>query len=741
MALREAISFCRICTGGCGTRLTIDDADDRIVAIRADPESPLSAGYACFKGLQAEEAHHGPARLLHPLKRTAEGTQVPIASEKALDEIAERLGEIIAHHGPESVAVYCGNGSMFSSAAYAMHRSFLNAIGSDQYFSTLTIDQSAKLVSFGRMGGWTAGYPDFERMDVAMLVGANPLVSHASLGFLSVDPVKRLKRARARGLKLIVIDPRRTETAANADIFLQPYPGQDAAIAGAIVRMILSEGWGDRAFLDAHVGAGGLARLAAAVAPLEADMVERRAGLQAGDIRRAAEAIGKARICGVYGATGPAMQPFSNLAQHMVDCINLVCGGFLRAGDAVHRANVMEPVAPVTAAVVPPLRPWEQTGPSRIRGTRTLYGERPTATLADEILTPGKGRIRALILGGGNPLTSFPDQRRAAAAMGALELLVAIDPWRTPSTDLAHYVLPPTMQYERADLPLNLPGYACWPGTWAQYTLPVIAPPAGSDVVHDWYVYWAIANRLGLSILHDGKAPLDMTQAPTCDDVLAAQLTGAPITLDELKRHPHGLHVELGAQMVQPGADSAQFDPMPDDVAKELDRFLARTDRPGRIERDGRVFTHLLSTRRMRDLFNSNGRAVRSVRRRTPYNPAYMHPDDLAALDLAEGDLIALESAFGKVVAVAGRDPAVRRGVVSMAHGWGDAPGSQADPRETGGAVNALIDADRHFEAVNAMPHMSAVPITITPMRQTVAALQEPDEQVASCGTASSVTA
>jgi anaerobic selenocysteine-containing dehydrogenase len=679
----------------------------------------LTAGYACFKGLQPEDSHHGPARLLHPLKRQPDGSYVRVASEQAIDEIAAKIATLLDRHGPETVAVFCGNGSMFSAAAYAMHRSFLIALGSDQYFSTLTIDQSAKYVSAGRLGSWAAGYPDFEKMDVAVLFGANPLVSHASLGFLSVDPVRRLKRARARGLKLIVIDPRNTETARNADLALHPYPGQDAAIAGGLIRMVLAEGWEDKEFCAAYVGAERMARLRHAVAPLNADEVERRAGLKPGQIRAVAELFARdSKVGSIYGATGPAMQPFSNLAQHMIDCLNVVCGRFLRAGEEVHRVNAMGPAMPVHAEVIPPLRGWEAGGPSRIRGTRSLYGERPTATLTDEILTPGDGQIRALILGGGNPLTSFPGQRKTAKALRALELLISIDPWPGPGLSFAHYILPPYLQYERADLPLNLPGYAMWPGSWAQYTGPVVAPPMGADLVHDWYVYWAIAKRLGRTIVYNDKAPLSIEVTPTCDDLLSLLLQGGPISLEELKDHPHGLFADVGKSFVQPPRPEAsgKFDPLPDDVLDELTRFLAIDDRRDGIKRGGRTFTHLLSTRRMRDLFNSNGTRLGTVRKRTPYNPAYLNPEDLAALGIAVGDRIELISAHGRVVAIAGEDRDLRSGVVSMAHGWGSLPGSNDDPSVAGTCVNALIDTDRNFESINAMPHMTAVPVNIVPV-------------------------
>ena len=706
MPVEECISFCRICAGGCGIRLGVEDGK-RIVSVRGDPDSPLSRGYACFKGLQAAESHQGPARLLRPLKRLADGRQVEIESEQALGEIAERIAALTDEHGPEALAVFCGNGALFNIPAYLMHRPFLAALGSDQYFSTLTIDQSAKFVSFGRLGGWKAGFPSFDHMDVVLMFGANPLVSHSAVGFLQNDPVRRLKQRRAEGLKLIVVDPRNTETARNADLLLQPFPGEDAAIAGGLIRMILAEGWHDRDFCETYVGAERMAALAAAVASLEPDYVERRAGLKPGQLGTVAEWFARdARSGCAMTATGPSMAPFSNLAQHLIDCLNVVCGRFLRAGEPVHQIAAMGVRRPVHAEVVAPRRPWEKAGPSRIRGARMLYGERPTGTLADEILTPGEGQIRALIVDGGDPVTSFPDHRRAARAMAALDLLVSIEPWRSPTTAYADYVLPPRLLYERADLPMNL-GVACWPGGWAQYTAPMVEVPEGSDLVDDWYVFWRIAQRLDRPILYNG-VPLEMEVPPATDDLIAAIMKDAPIPLEELRRHPHGIDIGTGGEVVLPARSDARFDPMPEDVAKELAAFLAE-DRGARAE----GYSHLLIPRRMRDLFNSNGRHLRTVRKRTPYNPAYLHPDDLAAQGVADGELVELVSAFGRVRAIAGGDQALKRGVVSIAHGWGGTPEEAEDPESAGTPVNALIDTDLNYESINAMPHMSAVPVNI----------------------------
>lgn len=712
---REAISFCRICSGGCGLVLTIDD-DDHIVGVRGDKENPLTRGYACFKGRQPEASHHGPQRLLRPRKRVANGTYVEISSEQALDEIAQKLGSILERGGKDAMAIFLGNGGMFNIAGFYMLPSFLAAFDSDQYFSTLTIDQSGKLVTFGRLGGWDAGCPAFEDMDVAMFFGANPLVSHGSLGFLQEDPVRSLKRARDRGLKVITIDPRKSETGHFADIALQPFPGQDAAIAGGLIRLILAEEWEDKEFCARWVGEENMTALRSAVEPLTEEFVEQRAGLEAGSLRQVAEMFARdSRTGAVTSATGTSMAPFSNLAFHLIETLNVICGRYLREGQRVPLANGMGPNQPKKAQAIPPTRFWEHAGQSRIRGARRLLQDRCTATLADEILTPGEGQIRALFIDGGDPLTSWPDQQKTAKAMASLDLLVCIDPWPAPTTSFAHYILPPLMQFERADLPMYLPGFANWPGAWAQYTPPVIKPPAGSDLVEDWYVFWAIAKRLGKTITYNGVRPLDMEQPPSTDELLELVMHGAPHTLDDLKANPHGVHAKIEHDVVLPADPdaTAKFEPMPADVAEELRRFLSDQSTPGHWQREGRSFSHLLTTRRMRDLFNSNGRFVETVRARTPYNPAFLNPEDLAELKLAPGNKIEIESAHGRVVAIVDEDPALRRGVIALAHGWGDLPGSNAPVEASGTAVNRLIDTERNHEAVNSMPHMSAIPVNI----------------------------
>ncbi|WP_340317874.1 molybdopterin-containing oxidoreductase family protein [Rhizorhabdus argentea] len=714
---REVRSFCRICMGVCGTRLTIEN--NRILSIRGDRDQMLSRGYACFKGLQAEEAHHGAARLLHPLKRQPDGSFEQIALEQALDEITAKMGAILDRDGVEAIANYIGNGGSFNRTAHDMSDSFVKALGSSQFYSSMTIDQSAKLVSFERMGGWSAGTQDIEGADVYLVFGCNPLVSHSTLNFLCSDPTKRLKEAKAAGMKLIVIDPRLNETARHADLFLQPIPGQDTAIAAGLIRIVLDEGWHDKEFCDAHIWPESITALRQAVDMFTPEYVERRAGLKPGDLRAVAEMFARDGNRGaVVTGTGPNMAAHSNVMQHMADSLTMICGRVRRAGDP-SLVDMTSPESPVYAEVIPASRSWGENM-SRIRGVRMLGGERLTGTLAEEILTPGKHQIKALMMVGGNLAVVYPDQQRMVEALRALELFVAIEPYMTASARLAHYILPPKLQYERADLPIAAAGFALLTKNWSQYTDAVLDPPDGSEVADDWYIYWAIAKRLGLTIDYAGMGAIDMETPPTTEALLELRMRNARVTVDELKRYPSGNIFRFPSDHVQPArpGSEARINLLPLDVADELHAFADTVKAHAPAAPPSR-FTHLLICRRMRDMYNSFGTHNPQVRARVPHNPAFLHPDDMHALGLAEGQPIIIHSEAGRVRATASGDDSIRPGVISLSHGWGGLPEDDEANENGGTCVNKLVDCTRHVEAVNAMPRMSAIPVRIEALTDT----------------------
>jgi anaerobic selenocysteine-containing dehydrogenase len=696
--------------------LTLDE-NRRIVGIRGDKEHPATSGYVCIKGLQSVQAHNWAGRLTHPLKRRPDGSFQRIGLEQALDEIAAKLQSIIERDGPEAVAAFRGTQSGLNSTAFEILPAFLRAIGSPSFYSTMTVDQSAKWVCLERLGVWGAGRHPFHSSDVLMIFGGNPMVSISTVGFDPLNVDRQMKEAKARGMKLIVIDPRRTETARHADLFLQPYPGEDAAIAGGLLRIILGEGWDDREFWTRY--AGNVEGLRHALEPLSPEYVEQRTGIKGEDLYRAARLFAHEHKHGAaISGTGPSMSAHSNLAEHLIECLNVICGRYARAGDPLPNPGVIGPRRRRSARVIGPRRSWEKGHRSRVRGVGMLFGEMMSGVLAEEILTPGKGRINALIVDGGNPVNALPDQAKTVAALRALELLVTIDPVLTNTARLSHYIIPPKLQYERADLPTTKDYETVFFHVpFSQYTPEIAAPPAGSEVVDDWYVFWAIAKRLGRTIVYDG-VPLNMSQTPTTDDLIAILTRNSQVPLEEIKSYPGGKIFEPAPQVIE-ADDTAdtRFAVFPPDVAGEFEDYLAQPlDGAGGAISAGRRFTHRLSVRRMREVSNTMYRELPAIHQRRPYNPAWLNPEDLIRLGLKPGDKVALVSDHGRVTAIVQPDAGVRPGVVSMSHGWGALPDEAADPAQVGTAVNLLIGNLSNCEKINAMPRQSAIPVNVVPL-------------------------
>ena len=704
-ATEEHRTFCSLCAGLCGLKLTLD-ARGEVIDIRGDESNPLSQGYACIKGLQLPEAHRSPERLLRPLKRGPDGRFAVLPLERALDEIAVRLQAIVAESGPDAVAAFRGT---LSYSNY-MLPSWIRALGSHGFYSTMTIDQSAKWVCFERLGGWAGGREPFAEADVTLLVGANPLVSLSTFNVVNQHPVRSMKAAKARGMKLIVIDPRRTETARHADLHLQPIPGEDPAVLAGLLHVILEQGWHDAPFCAQHVN--GLDALRRALARFTPSAAARRAGLRAEDLVCAADMFARphsrARPRGsAASGVGPDMAAHANLAEHLVELLNVVCGRYPREGDRVANPGVIGARRPRRAQAISPQRSWERGYRSAVGGYGTLFGEKMTGALCDEMLASGAGRVRALIVDSGNPVNAIPGQHKVVRALEALDLLVVIDPFMTNTARLAHYVLPPLMLLERPALPPRDYETIVFQSPYSQYAPAVLKPPPDSEPVDPNHVFWELARRMGTPLVFDG-VELDMTTAPSSEALLAILARHGQVPYEELRRHAGGRIHEVPAQFVEAAdpATAGRFEALSADVEAELgDIPLGEPALPP-------GYTHRLCGRRMRDVQNTMYRHLPLIRRRHPHNPAYLHPADLEALGAAEGAAVRIISPHGQIRAFLAADSGLRRGVVSMSHGWGGLPG-EADDAAAGASTNLLTSTDTDLDPINAMPVMNALPVRI----------------------------
>lgn len=719
-------SVCRFCHAGCAVLVDVEQVDGRrrAVRVRGDRDNPVYRGFTCEKGRQLPEQHDHPERLLHSMRRRADGTHEPVDAARAVSEIAERLGEIIERHGPRAVAVYTGTCASRNPAARPMLMALMDAIGSPMRFDSNTIDQPGKAVAQALHGMWGAPPQGFDTADVTLLIGINPFVTMAG-GVPTADPMRSVRDARDRGMRLLVVDPRRTETAAAADIHLQPVPGEDIAIVAGILRVILTEGLHDEAFVAQHVA--GLDELRAGVEAFTPDQVARRAGIDADELVAMARTFATAGRGVAVSGTGPSFSGRgSTLLEYLVMCLNTVCGRYLRAGEQVWNPSVL--LAPVShvARAIPP---WPAYGFGEQMRSRDL-GEAacgmPTAAAADEILWDGPDRVRALICLGGNPVAAWPDHRRTWEAMEALDLLVTCDIKMSATARAAHYVLAPR-------LTLELPGstyvaeimyhYAVGfglPVPYAQYTPAVADPPPGSDLIEEWQVFRGIARHLGLSLeLKPNFATADdepwvlapdATQSddPTIEELISFLYLNSRVPLDEIKAHPRGAVFDADPVVVQPAEPGwqARLDVANTDMLSELADALAgwwptEPDRPYRVV-----------CRRHVGALNSSGIDLPRMRQ-VPHNPAFVHPDDLAELGVEPGDEVELRSVHGSMPAVVAADPTLRRGLVSITHAYGLVPGTEDEFRSAGANTNLLVRADAHHDRITGMPQLSNIAVSV----------------------------
>jgi len=706
--VRTEKSFCRLCFGFCGMEVTVGD-DGLVQSVRADHDNPATRGYACVKGLEIHTALYGPRRILQPLKKV-DGRHVPIPLEQALDEIAAKMKAIAAEDGEQSLAFFRGTGTFGSNVAIFSWPNLAEAVGG-QKFSTMTIDQSAKWVTQERLGKWAAPQQSFIGADVWMVAGSNPLVSVFSWDMPIQNPMLRMKEARAKGMKLIVIDPRKTELANFADIHLQIYPGEDAAVAAGLIHIILANGWEDAAFCAAH--ADDVAALRAAVAPFTPDAVAARAGVDAADLVAAARLFAAEGRRGCVGTgTGVDMAAFPNLAEHLYQTINVLCGRFLRAGETLPNPGVLFAKKGPRAQAISPQRNFEKTPRSRVRGAVRLMGESATPTLAEEILTPGPGRVRALLISAANPASAIPDSDTVVKALRALDLLVVVDPFMTETARLADYVLPPKFLYEHADLTFGLE-MSNLEIPYTAYTPPVADTPPGSELADEGYIAWSLARRMGVTLTYFG-VDLDMETPPTDDLFLSILARHGNLSFDEIKRRAVGGHIfdELPpVTVLEPDQNAGRFALLPDDVAAELAAFAATSATATAMAAGDYPFR--LIARRIREVSNTSCRDLPSARKRAAYNPLCMHPDDLAATGLADGAECRVLSDNGGIPAIARADATLKRGVVSMTHGYGGLAGEAVDYRTQGASTSLLISLERDCEPLQAMPRMSGVPVRI----------------------------
>jgi anaerobic selenocysteine-containing dehydrogenase len=651
---RTVYRACNLCEAICGLAIEVDGP--RIVSIRGDEDDPFSRGHICPKGVALLDVHEDPNRLRRPLKRA--GTDwIEISWDEAFDFAAERLAAIQKAHGNDAAGFYVGNPTVHNSGTLFSIPALARVLRTKNAFSASSVDQLphqlTSLLMYGHQ--FLIPIPDIDRTSYFLILGANPLASNGSL-MTAPGVERRLKAIRERGGKIVLIDPRRTETAAVANEHHFIRPATDAALLMAILNTIRDEG-----LLRVPDRVTGLDEALTSIAEVTADVAAAMTGIEAGTIRRIAREFAAAPSAVCYGRVGTSLQAFGTLNQWLVQLLNLVTGNLDREGGAL----VTQPLVPVTG---PGTRPghyarWR----SRVSGRPETAGELPVAVLGEEILTPGEGQIRAMITIAGNPVLSTPDGRRLDEALASLDFMLSIDIYRNETTRHASLILPPTssLNHDHYDLIFN----AFAVRNVARFNEAIWPRP--DDERYDWEIFHELCTRLG------GKPVLS-----------TAQTLGASI--DTLKAAPHGLDLGPLAPSLFDRLETPdkRIQCAPPPILADIARFRAESaSAPGTYTLIGR--RHLRSNN---SWMHNSHRLIKGKAR----DQLMMHPADLASLGLIDGQLVEIRSRTGSVrVAVQATDD-VMRGVVSLPHGFGHTrPHTRLGLAEhhPGASYNDLTDA------------------------------------------------
>ncbi len=741
--MRTARRICPLCEAMCGLDVTLEVAPDGtevVTAVRGADDDVFSRGYQCPKGINLGALDSDPDRLTVPLIRTDDGF-VEASWEEAFAAVRAGLDAVREAHGSEAFALYRGNPTAHNFAAVPYLRVLMGAMRTRQHYTASSADQMPAHVAAGAVFGspMSIPVPDIDHTSYLLMLGANPLVSNGSL-FTAPDLPRRLRELKKRGGSLVVVDPKRTETARRADRHLAIRPGTDALFLLALLAELDATGKvtpGQHA--AAFAGLGEVLRLAA---PFTPERVAGATGLDPADIRAVAQDLAAAPTAAVYGRIGTCTTVHGTLTQWLIMVLNAVTGNLDRPGGAMFPRSAIRPAYLPEAPMK--VGRWH----SRVRNLPEVIGEFPVATLADEIAEPGAGQIRALITVAGNPVISAPNGDRLDEALPTLDFLVSVDPYLNETTRHANVILPPPRVMQNGHFDWLLGGF--------QVRAVVRYTPAAVDLAPGQLSEADILARLAaICAGNDTPAAAAAAGAKLVDGILARAVTmpGSPvegrdpaellaavtgrsdlerhldvmlrlgpfgdgfganpdgITLAKLLEHPEGIDCgpmepRLAEVTIHPDGlvrlCPAEFAAQVETLAADLDRAWPEYVLIGRRAlRSNNSWMHNLP-----DLIGGSTRCT-----------LQMHPDDAAKLGIADGADVTITSAAGSVTAPAELTPAMRAGVVSLPHGWGhDVPGVRLKVATSAAGVNAnALTDNRVVDPLSGTAVFNGVPVELTP--------------------------
>jgi anaerobic selenocysteine-containing dehydrogenase len=747
-----AFRTCPLCEATCGLALDVDEAAGTVTKVRGDAEDVFSHGFLCPKGVAIKELHDDPDRVRTPLIKQPDGSFAAASWDEAFAEIDRRLPAIMERGGRDAVAAYIGNPAAHSLAFLLYGKVLLKAIGTKNIFSASTVDQYPKQAASAMMfgTGTTIAIPDLDRTDFLLCLGANPLASNGSL-MTAPDARGRLRAIRARGGRIVVVDPRRTRTAQEADDHLPIRPGTDALLLMALLHVVFAESLDSLGAADAMVD--GLDQVRALAADFPPEAVAGPTGLDAEAIRRTARDFATAPSAVAYGRIGTTTQAFGTTTSWLIDVLNIVTGNLDTPGGAMFP----KPSAGLANTKGEPGRGrgarfgrWA----SRVRGLGEVFGELPVACLAEEIQTPGEGQVRALITVAGNPVLSTPNSERLAAALDELDFMVSVDIYVNETTRHADVILPSPSPLQKAHFDFVFQGFAVrnytnyspavlprpgdMPDEW-ETVLRLVGVATGQgpspDVaaIDDFVVRAAIGKEVAdaYSPWH-GRDPdallAELAPRVGTERLVDLMLRTGPyeLTLAELEAQPHGIDLgPLAPRLPEVlRTPSGRIELAPEATVADVGRLHdALVAPPAELVLIGR--RHLRSN-------NSWMHNLPMLVRGPEQCTLHVHPADAQRLGLTDGGRATIRSRVGAVDAPVEVTEEIRPGVVSLPHGWGHGltgVGMEVAAAHAGTNSNVLTDEDV-VEPLTGTAVLNGIPVAVTP----VTAAAAPAEPVAAAG-------
>ncbi|SDA68587.1 Anaerobic selenocysteine-containing dehydrogenase [Pseudomonas sp. NFACC15-1] len=690
---------CHLCEAICGLTLETTETDGQglaITSIKGDALDTFSRGHICPKAVALQDIQNDPDRLRQPVQRIGNEWH-PIAWDDAFALVAARLADIQARHGQNAVAVYQGNPSVHNYGLMTHSNYFLGLLKTRSRFSATSVDQLPHhLTSHLMYGhGLLLPIPDIDHTDFMLILGGNPLASNGSIMTVP-DVEKRLKAIQARGGKVVVVDPRRSETAAIADQHVFVRPGGDAALLFGLLNTLFSEGL----TRDSHLPVDGLDEVRAAVAAFTAEAMSPLCAVPAAQIRQLARDFAAAPSAVCYGRMGVSTQAFGTLCHWLIQVINLVTGNLDRVGGALCTEPAVDLVATTSGGH---FNRWQ----SRVSGRPEYAGELPVSALAEEMLTEGEGQIRALVTVAGNPVLSTPNGRQLEQALDGLEFMVSVDLYINETTRYADLILPSTsaLENDHYDTTFNL--FAVRNVT--RFNRAILPKPEGA--LHDWEIFVGLAKAFAARTGKELKPTMPPAQMIDLGLRSGAYGDASPhkLSLATLFDHPHG--IDLGA--LKPNlaprlkTENQRVQAAPAVILADLARFAAlQAPEPDELLMIGR--RHVRSNNSWMHNFH---RLVKGK----PRHQLLMHPDDLASRGLADGQRVTVSSRVGAIEVEVLGSLDMMKGVVSLPHGWGHArPGVQMTiaSGQPGSSANDLTD-DCQLDELSGNAALNGVPVKV----------------------------